>query len=70
MSTTSASCPAGCTEQPAAQRPGLTVTFMMLSVTFVVCLIVSNLVEMKTISLRWFTITAGVIVALKKPKDA
>ena len=35
---------------------------MMLSVTFVVCLIVSNLVEMKTISLRWFTITAGVIV--------
>ena len=35
---------------------------MLLSVLFVVCLIVSNLIEIKTVDLGWFTITAGVIV--------
>jgi hypothetical protein len=40
----------------------LTVPFMLLSVLFVVCLIVSNLIEIKTVDLGWFTITAGVIV--------
>ncbi len=40
----------------------LTVIFMLLSVLFVVCLIVSNLIEIKTVDLGWFTITAGVIV--------
>lgn len=40
----------------------LTVPFMLLSVMFVVCLIVSNLIEIKTVDLGWFTITAGVVV--------
>lgn len=45
----------------AADR-ALTVPFMLLSVMFVVCLIVSNLIEIKTVDLGWFTITAGVVV--------
>lgn len=40
----------------------LTIPFMLLSVLFVVCLIVSNLIEIKTISLGWLTLTAGVVV--------
>lgn len=35
---------------------------MLLSVLFTVCLIVANLIEIKTVDLGWFTITAGVIV--------
>lgn len=35
---------------------------MLLTITFSVCLIVSNLVEIKTISLGWLTITGGVLV--------
>lgn len=46
----------------AAGSPTLTVLFMLLSVLFVVCLIISNLIEIKTVDLGWFTITAGVIV--------
>lgn len=34
----------------------------MLTVMFVVCLIVANLTEIKTVDVGWFTITAGVIV--------
>ncbi len=41
---------------------GLTVPFMLLSVMFVVCLIVSNLIEIKTVDLGWFTVTAGLVV--------
>ncbi|MDE7136020.1 MAG: queuosine precursor transporter [Muribaculaceae bacterium] len=37
-------------------------TYMLLAITFSVCLIVSNLVEIKTISLGWLTITGGVLV--------
>ncbi len=36
--------------------------FMLLSVMFVVCLIVSNLIEIKTVDLGWFTVTAGLVV--------
>ncbi len=40
----------------------LSVTFLLLTVTFCVCLIVSNLMEIKTVDLGPLTITAGVIV--------
>lgn len=36
--------------------------YLLLTVTFVVCLIISNLTEIKTIDAGWFTLTAGVIV--------
>lgn len=36
---------------------------MLLAVTFCVCLIVSNLMEIKTVDLGPLTITAGVVVA-------
>lgn len=42
--------------------PSVTVTFMLLCVMFTVCLIVSNLIEIKTIDIGWFTITAGVLI--------
>lgn len=47
-----------------AKKPSamLTVPFMLLSVLFTVCLIISNLIEIKTVDLGWFTITAGVTV--------
>lgn len=35
---------------------------MLLAVLFVVCFIISNLIEIKTVDLGWFTITAGVTV--------
>lgn len=44
------------------QRPTLSITYLLLTVTFVVCLIIANLTEIKTVDLGWFTITAGVIV--------
>ncbi|MCM1519322.1 MAG: queuosine precursor transporter [Lachnoclostridium sp.] len=47
-------------EQP--QRPAVSVTFMVLAVIFCSCLIVSNLMEIKTVNLGFITITAGVIV--------
>lgn len=40
----------------------ISITFMLLAVTFCVCLIVSNLMEIKTVDLGPLTITAGVIV--------
>ena len=40
----------------------VSVTFMLLAVAFCVCLIVSNLMEIKTVELWGVTITAGVIV--------
>lgn len=35
---------------------------MCLTVLFVVCLIVSNLIEIKTVSLGFITVTAGLAV--------
>lgn len=40
----------------------VSITFLLLTVTFCVCLIVSNLMEIKTVDLGPLTITAGVIV--------
>lgn len=43
--------------------PGtVTVTFMILTLLFCVCLIVSNLMEIKTVSLGPVTITAGIVL--------
>lgn len=43
-------------------RRSLSVGYMLLTVGFVVCLIIANLTEIKTVDIGWFTITAGVIV--------
>lgn len=43
-------------------KTALSVPFLLLTVGFVVCLIVANLTEIKTVDLGWFTITAGVVV--------
>lgn len=40
----------------------LTVPYLLLTVGFVVCLIIANLTEIKTVDLGWLKITAGVIV--------
>jgi len=40
----------------------LSLPYLVLTVMFVVCLIVANLTEIKTVDVGWFTITAGVIV--------
>ncbi|MDE7152808.1 MAG: queuosine precursor transporter [Muribaculaceae bacterium] len=40
----------------------VSLTYLLLSTLFCVCLIISNLVEIKTVDLGWFTITAGVLV--------
>lgn len=42
--------------------PALTPTFLILTVLFCVCLIASNLMEIKTISLGPVTLTAGLVV--------
>jgi len=42
--------------------PQVTVPFLVLTVLFVVCLIVANLVEIKTVSLGFMTVTAGLAV--------
>lgn len=44
--------------------PAMRVTpvFIVLSVLFAVCLIVSNLLEIKVVDLGWFTVTAGCVV--------
>ncbi|MDE5844815.1 MAG: YjjG family noncanonical pyrimidine nucleotidase [Muribaculaceae bacterium] len=36
--------------------------YLVLTTLFCVCLIIANLIEIKTVDLGWFTITAGVIV--------
>lgn len=43
-------------------RVTVSVPYLLLTVIFVVCLIVSNITEIKTIDLGSFTLTAGVIV--------
>ncbi len=50
------------TSDNSQQRPAVSVTFMVLAVIFCSCLIVSNLMEIKTVSLGFLTITAGVVV--------
>lgn len=45
-----------------SQSYGVSIPYLVLTVTFVVCLIIANLTEIKTVDLGWFTITAGVIV--------
>lgn len=45
-----------------AKYPPLTPTFLVLTVLFCVCLIVSNMMEIKTVDLGPLTITAGVVV--------
>jgi len=40
----------------------ISVTFMILTVLFCVCLIVSNLMEIKVVDLGFMTVTAGVVV--------
>lgn len=45
-----------------SQREDVTVPLMVLAVLFCVCLIVANLVEIKTVSLGPVTITAGMVV--------
>ncbi len=47
---------------PRQPRATLSVTYLLLTVSFVVCIIIANLTEIKTVDLGWFTITAGVIV--------
>lgn len=42
--------------------PNLSPTFLLLSVLFCVCLIVSNLMEIKTVNVAGLTLTAGVVV--------
>lgn len=43
-------------------RKKITIPLLALAVTFVTCLIVANLVEIKTVSLGWLTVTAGLTV--------
>ena len=43
-------------------RAKFSLTFLLLTVLFCVCLIVSNLMEIKTVSLGFVTITAGFMV--------
>ncbi len=42
--------------------PRLTVPFLVLSVLFCVCLIVANIVEIKTVDIGFATVTAGMVV--------
>ena len=44
------------------KRNLFTFSYLLLSATFCVCIILSNLIELKTIDVGWFTITAGFIV--------
>ncbi len=49
-------------DSKSSQRTLLSPTFLVLAVLFCVCLIVANLMEIKTVDIGPFTITAGVIV--------
>jgi uncharacterized integral membrane protein (TIGR00697 family) len=44
------------------RKPAFTLPFLALTVLFVVCLIIANLVEIKTVSLGFMTVTAGLAV--------
>lgn len=43
-------------------RPLFTLPFLILAILFVVCLIIANLVEIKTVSIGYVTVTAGLAV--------
>lgn len=49
-------------EPSRGERGGFSPTFLVLAVMFCVCLIVSNLMEIKTVALGPLTLTAGVVV--------
>lgn len=49
-------------EPSRSERGGFSPTFLVLAVMFCVCLIVSNLMEIKTVALGPLTLTAGVVV--------
>lgn len=42
--------------------PRLTVPFLVLGILFCVCLIVANIVEIKTVDIGFATVTAGMVV--------
>lgn len=44
------------------QKPLFTLPFLILAILFIVCLIVANLVEIKTVSIGSVTVTAGLAV--------
>ena len=44
------------------EPPRLTVPFLVLSILFCVCLIVANIVEIKTVDIGFATVTAGMVV--------
>lgn len=44
------------------ESPRLTVPFLVLSILFCVCLIVANIVEIKTVDIGFATVTAGMVV--------
>lgn len=52
----------GVPAKSSASKVMLTIPYLVLTVLFVVCLIVANLTEVKTVDLGWLTITAGVVV--------
>ncbi|MDE6305788.1 MAG: VUT family protein, partial [Muribaculaceae bacterium] len=43
-------------------RPSFSPVFVALASLFCVCLIMSNIMEIKTVDLGWLTVTAGVAV--------
>ena len=47
---------------PRKGKPQFTLSFLLLSVTFCVCIIVANLIEIKTIDVAGVTLTAGMII--------
>ena len=47
---------------PRKGKPQFTLPFLLLSVTFCVCIIVANLIEIKTIDVAGVTLTAGMII--------
>lgn len=47
---------------PRKGKPQFTLSFLLLSVTFCVCIIVANLIEIKTIDVAGITLTAGMII--------
>lgn len=52
-------------ETPAAANGNkmlFTLPFLVMSVLFVVCIIVANLIEIKTVDFGWLTLTAGITV--------
>lgn len=49
-------------EKICKQKPQFTLSFLILAILFIVCLIVANLVEIKTVKIGSVTVTAGLAV--------